>query len=148
VRYRPRHAALALLLLLLTAAAAQAATGAPAEAVAWWVWPLGLFVTCFLMGIVAVPAGIGGGTLFVPIVGSFFPFHLDFVRGAGCWWRWPAPGRRAHAAARRPGQPAPGIAAGGAGIGQFHRRRDARPGHAGQRGADAAGRAWCWASWC
>ncbi|MDE2370496.1 MAG: sulfite exporter TauE/SafE family protein [Burkholderiales bacterium] len=32
---------------------------------------------------VAVPAGIGGGTLFVPIVGSFFPFHLDFVRGAG-----------------------------------------------------------------
>ncbi len=35
------------------------------------------------MGILAVPAGIGGGTLFVPIVGSFFPFHLDFVRGAG-----------------------------------------------------------------
>jgi uncharacterized protein len=30
-----------------------------------------------------VPAGIGGGTLFVPIVGGFFPFHLDFVRGAG-----------------------------------------------------------------
>ena len=49
----------------------------------WWVWPLALFVACFLMGIVAVPAGIGGGTLFVPIVGSFFPFHLDFVRGAG-----------------------------------------------------------------
>ncbi len=49
----------------------------------WWVWPLALFVVCFLMGIVAVPAGIGGGTLFVPIVGSFFPFHLDFVRGAG-----------------------------------------------------------------
>ena len=84
----PRRAALALLMvgLLLTTAAAQAAqggTGAPADAVAWWVWPLGLFVTCFLMGIVAVPAGIGGGTLFVPIVGSFFPFHLDFVRGAG-----------------------------------------------------------------
>jgi uncharacterized membrane protein YfcA len=43
----------------------------------------GAVFTCFLMGIVAVPAGIGGGTLFVPIVGSFFPFHLDFVRGAG-----------------------------------------------------------------
>ncbi len=27
--------------------------------------------------------GIGGGVLFVPIVGGFFPFHLDFVRGAG-----------------------------------------------------------------
>ena len=24
-----------------------------------------------------------GGTLFVPIIGGFFPFHLDFVRGAG-----------------------------------------------------------------
>jgi len=35
------------------------------------------------MGVVAVPAGIGGGTLFVPLIGSFFPFHLDFVRGAG-----------------------------------------------------------------
>ena len=44
---------------------------------------LALFVTCFLIGLVAIPAGIGGGTLFVPIVGSFFPFHLDFVRGAG-----------------------------------------------------------------
>jgi uncharacterized membrane protein YfcA len=32
---------------------------------------------------IAVPAGVGGGVLFVPIVGSFFPFHLDFVRGAG-----------------------------------------------------------------
>jgi uncharacterized membrane protein YfcA len=42
-----------------------------------------LFFVCFVMGIVAVPAGIGGGTLFVPIVGSFMPFHLDFVRGAG-----------------------------------------------------------------
>jgi len=49
----------------------------------WWVWSLGLFVACGLLGIVAVPAGIGGGTLFVPIVGSFFPFHLDYVRGAG-----------------------------------------------------------------
>jgi uncharacterized protein len=38
---------------------------------------------CFALGIVAVPAGVGGGVLFVPIVGGFFPFHLDFVRGAG-----------------------------------------------------------------
>ena len=68
------------LLIMASAHAAPAELGA---AVPWWVWPLALFVACFLMGIVAVPAGIGGGTLFVPIVGSFFPFHLDFVRGAG-----------------------------------------------------------------
>ncbi len=73
-----------LLMASLAPASAAAASSAPAAGgPAWWVWPLGLFVVCFLMGIVAVPAGIGGGTLFVPIVGSFFPFHLDFVRGAG-----------------------------------------------------------------
>src|SRR5258706_2137290 len=49
----------------------------------WWAWPLALFVVCFFLGIVAVPAGVGGGVLFVPIVAGFFPFHLDFVRGAG-----------------------------------------------------------------
>lgn len=49
----------------------------------WWGWPLALFAVCFLLGIIAVPAGVGGGVLFVPIVSSFFPFHLDFVRGAG-----------------------------------------------------------------
>ncbi|MDP2211348.1 MAG: sulfite exporter TauE/SafE family protein [Candidatus Aquicultor sp.] len=49
----------------------------------WWVWPLSLFVLTFFMGVVAIPAGVGGGVLFVPIVSSFFPFGLDFVRGAG-----------------------------------------------------------------
>ena len=68
--------------LCLASMPAQAAGGG-ASAWPWWVWPLALFGVCFLMGIVAVPAGIGGGTLFVPIVGGFFPFHLDFVRGAG-----------------------------------------------------------------
>ena len=71
-------AACALALLAAPAHAAAAPAAAP-----WWLWPVLLFVTCFVMGIVAVPAGIGGGTLFVPIVGGFFPFHLDFVRGAG-----------------------------------------------------------------
>src|SRR5574337_1860533 len=75
--------AAAVTLMLLAAASAHAGTAAPDGSIAWWLWPAGLFVACFLMGIVAVPAGIGGGTLFVPIVGSFFPFHLDFVRGAG-----------------------------------------------------------------
>lgn len=55
----------------------------PSSSLPWWFWPLALFVTCFFIGIVAIPAGIGGGTLFVPIIGGFFPFHLDFVRGAG-----------------------------------------------------------------
>lgn len=75
---------------VLAAELAQSATQAKPSVVAaqttampWWFWPLALFATCFLIGIVAVPAGIGGGTLFVPIVGGFFPFHLDFVRGAG-----------------------------------------------------------------
>ena len=49
----------------------------------FWAWPLLLFLVCFVMGVIAVPAGIGGGTLFVPLVGGFFPFHLDFVRGVG-----------------------------------------------------------------
>ncbi|MBK6862796.1 MAG: sulfite exporter TauE/SafE family protein [Ideonella sp.] len=79
---RPRLAGALLVLALVLPAPAMAAGGA-AAAVAWWVWPLALFVACFLMGIVAVPAGIGGGTLFVPLIGGFFPFHLDFVRGAG-----------------------------------------------------------------
>jgi uncharacterized membrane protein YfcA len=57
----------------------MAAAGEPA----WWVWPAALFVVTFLLGIVAVIAGVGGGVLFVPIVSGFFPFHLDFVRGAG-----------------------------------------------------------------
>src|SRR5574342_52125 len=49
----------------------------------WWAWPAILFVVTFLLGIVAVLGGVGGGVLFVPIIGGFFPFHLDFVRGAG-----------------------------------------------------------------
>lgn len=57
--------------------------GTEGQTSAWWWWPLALFFVCFALGIVAVPAGVGGGVLFVPIVGGFFPFHLDFVRGAG-----------------------------------------------------------------
>jgi len=59
------------------------AAGGADPAASWWVWPLALFFVCFLLGMIAVPAGIGGGVLFVPIVSGFFPFHLDFVRGAG-----------------------------------------------------------------
>src|SRR4029079_2092245 len=56
---------------------------ADTAAIAWWIWPIALFFACFVLGIVAVLAGVGGGVLFVPIVGSIFPFHLDYVRGAG-----------------------------------------------------------------
>ncbi|MCS7199774.1 MAG: sulfite exporter TauE/SafE family protein [Caldimicrobium sp.] len=49
----------------------------------WWAWPLLLFFATFILGIIAVLGGVGGGVLFVPIVGGFFPFNLDFVRGAG-----------------------------------------------------------------
>lgn len=50
---------------------------------AWWVWPLTLFLVTFVLGILAVLGGVGGGVLYVPIIGGFFPFHIDFVRGAG-----------------------------------------------------------------
>lgn len=56
---------------------------APAESAPWWVWPIALFMVTLLLGIVAILGGVGGGVLFVPIVSGFFPFHLDFVRGAG-----------------------------------------------------------------
>lgn len=71
--------------LALFTAGAYAAESLPAvtTSMPWWGWALALFITCFILGIVAVPSGVGGGVLFVPIVGGFFPFHLDFVRGAG-----------------------------------------------------------------
>jgi uncharacterized membrane protein YfcA len=58
-------------------------TVANGSSLPWWAWPLILFVVTFVLGIFAVLGGVGGGVLFVPIVGGFFPFHLDFVRGAG-----------------------------------------------------------------
>ena len=50
---------------------------------AWWFWSIILLAITFVMGILAVLGGIGGGVLFVPIISGFFPFHLDFVRGTG-----------------------------------------------------------------
>jgi len=48
-----------------------------------WFWPTALLVVSFALGVVAVLGGVGGGVLYVPIVGCFMPFHLDFVRCAG-----------------------------------------------------------------
>ena len=66
-----------------TSSPAQALDPAPADSHPWWFWPLALLFFCFILGIIAVVAGVGGGVLFVPLVSGFFPFHLDFVRGAG-----------------------------------------------------------------
>ena len=75
-----------LAVLCLPAEALAVQESAPAAAggeTAWWIWPLVLLVLTFVMGILAALGGVGGGVLFVPIVSGFFPFHLDFVRGAG-----------------------------------------------------------------
>jgi len=69
--------------ILSWAAETVATNPQAANTTAWWVWPLVLLVVTFVMGIVAVLGGVGGGVLFVPIISGFFPFHLDFVRGAG-----------------------------------------------------------------
>jgi len=61
----------------------EAVTGMPQDGSPWWYWPVILLVATFIMGIIAVLGGVGGGVLFVPIISGFFPFHLDFVRGAG-----------------------------------------------------------------
>jgi len=67
--------------------AAAPAAGMPGpdatSSMPWWGWPLILFVVTFILGILAVLGGVGGGVLYVPIIGGFFPFNLDFVRGAG-----------------------------------------------------------------
>ena len=77
--------ALAVAAFLLAPASPEAmVAGAPTGAtMPWWGWPAILLTVTFGLGIVAVLGGVGGGVLFVPIIGGFFPFHLDFVRGAG-----------------------------------------------------------------
>jgi len=89
-RVRPPWAAGFALAALLAAGFALAAEvpapgrGLPADStLPWWAWPAILLIVTFALGIVAVLGGVGGGVLFVPIIGGFFPFHLDFVRGAG-----------------------------------------------------------------
>ncbi len=74
------------LILILThplTASASENMGSDGASQPWWFWPLILFVFCFVLGIIAVLAGVGGGVLYVPLVSGFFPFHIDFVRGAG-----------------------------------------------------------------
>jgi uncharacterized membrane protein YfcA len=74
---------LALLLIHPLAASATQKVAADGATRPWWFWPLVLFFFCFVLGVIAVLAGVGGGVLYVPLVSGFFPFHIDFVRGAG-----------------------------------------------------------------
>jgi len=62
--------------------AAEASAAGAAPSAPWWVWSLILLGFSFLVGIVSLLGGMGGGTLFVSIIGGFLPFHLDFVRCA------------------------------------------------------------------
>lgn len=75
----------AFLLSLALLCANSSAFAADASPEAWpaGVWLVLVFLTALGIGIFGVMAGIGGGVLFVPLVGSFFPFHIDYVRGAG-----------------------------------------------------------------
>ena len=57
--------------------------GGVCSKVPWWIYPAFLFALTFVIGILAVLGGVGGGVLYVPIVSAFFPFHIDFVRASG-----------------------------------------------------------------
>ena len=76
---------LGILILLLSPASllAEEMAAPGGSETAWWVWPVLLLVITFVMGVLAVLGGVGGGVLYVPIISGFFPFHLDFVRGCG-----------------------------------------------------------------
>ena len=69
--------------VLISPAFADVSAEAASNGHAWWFWPIVLFIVTFIMGILAVLGGVGGGVLYVPIISGFFPFHLDFVRGTG-----------------------------------------------------------------
>ena len=82
--------ALLLLMAIFVVGLVQAATGPEPSnpggadsAIPWWGWPLILLIVTFFMGILAVLGGVGGAVLYTPIIGGFFPFGMDFVRGAG-----------------------------------------------------------------
>ena len=47
------------------------------------VWSIILFLFTLVIGIISPVSGVGGGVLFVPLSTLIFPFHVDFIRGAG-----------------------------------------------------------------
>lgn len=77
-----------------TAAELQAAADAMTQGqgdMVWWMWPLILLGFCFVLGVIAVLAGVGGGVLFVPLVSGFFPSTSTSCAARAFWWPWPAP---------------------------------------------------------
>lgn len=69
--------------VLASDGAVKEVAGSAGSGMQWWMWPLILLIVTFALGVVAVLGGVGGGVLFTPIVGGFFPFSMDFVRAAG-----------------------------------------------------------------
>ena len=131
---------LAFMAMVLTNEPVSAAFTAPtASAVPWWAWVLALFVVTFMLEIVAVVGGVGGGVLFganrqrpVPVPFGFREGDRPLDRAgwrAGCW---------AHPAARRNGQSSTRHAARPDGFRRRHRRRNAWLDLAGQRHSNCA----------
>lgn len=46
-------------------------------------WSVILFLFTMIIGVISPVSGVGGGVLFVPLSTVMFPFHVDFIRGAG-----------------------------------------------------------------
>lgn len=82
VLLRPAGLLILALVLCLAQDCRAAADPAAGGAYPWWSWVLILFLFSFFLGVVSLLGGMGGGTLFVSVASSFFPFHLDFVRCA------------------------------------------------------------------
>ncbi len=74
--------AIALVLLFIILGISMAATSGVISVPVIY-WPISLFILTFAIGILAPMAGVGGGVMFVPLVSATYPFHIDFVRGAG-----------------------------------------------------------------
>lgn len=49
----------------------------------WLMWIVLLFIFSVVIGVLGPISGVGGGVIFVPLSAAFFPFNIDFVRGAG-----------------------------------------------------------------
>ena len=75
--------AVVVLLLLISASPIFADDGTENSSMPWYGWVIIMFFTTLFLGVIAVLGGVGGAVLYVPILASFFPFHMDFVRCAG-----------------------------------------------------------------